>query len=396
MTHHLPLLEPPVRCGYHAAGRCASCTLMGTPYPAQLAAKDRTVRELLAEVVPGAAWEAPVASPPEGFRARAKLVVGGTAGAPTLGILDADDQGVDLRGCGLYPEDLRPVLDRLARFVTRAALPPYRVDRRRGELKHLVVTRSPTGELMLRIVLRSEGPLGRVREHLPALLDDLPALQVVSVNLHPTHEATLAGDREIPLTEQTRLPMPMGPVTLLLGPDAFFQTNPEVARRLYARVTELLVAAGARSVADLYCGVGGFALHAAHAGLEAVGVEISADGVDSASRAALDQGLPACFVRADAADPDAVVRAAGIGTPDGPRTVVVNPPRRGLGDRLPALLDRAGAEGGLDTLVYSSCNPRTLARDLFAMPHWRPETAGLFDMFPNTEHAEVLVSLRPH
>lgn len=387
-----------LRCTHFEAGRCGSCSLLPTPYSQQLAGKDAAVRATLAQVVDDGAWLPPVTSPAVGFRNKAKLAVGGTAAAPTLGILDAEGAGIDLRTCGLHEGHLLPVLDRIARFITRAALPPYDVARRRGELKQVVVTASPTGQLMLRLVLRTEGPLARVREHLPGLLADLPQLQVVSANLHPEHKATLAGAVEIPLTDQTLLPMPMGAVTLQLGPAGFFQTNTAVARELYTQTTAWLTERGASSVADLYCGVGGFALFAAAAGIQAVGVEISADAVRAATAGAssLAPGsAPARFVVADASDPAAVLAAAG--SPSLPEAVVVNPPRRGLGPDLPGLLDAASPAvdpaSTLRTVVYSSCNPQTLATDLATMPHWRATKARWADMFPNTHHAEVLVLL---
>ena len=107
---------------------------------------------------------------------------------------------MDLQGCGLYPGSLRPCFPVLAAFVTRATLTPYDVPARTGELKNLLVTQSPDGELMLRFVLRSQEPVARIRKHLPWLLDALPQLRVVSVNLLPDHKAVLEGEREILLT----------------------------------------------------------------------------------------------------------------------------------------------------------------------------------------------------
>lgn len=80
--------------------------------------------------------------PESGYRNKAKMVVGGTAAAPTLGILDACGRGVDLRGCAVIAPGVRDVLPALAWFVTRAGIPPYDVPRRRGELKHVLVTES--------------------------------------------------------------------------------------------------------------------------------------------------------------------------------------------------------------------------------------------------------------
>src|SRR3954454_2164180 len=190
-------------CHHFEAGRCRSCTWLGTPYGVQLTAKQRHVEELLAGR--GVAWLPPVASPQLGFRNKAKMVVHGTVEAPTLGILNPAGSGVDLRDCPLHTEGIRAALPVLAAFVTTARLTPYDVPARRGELKHLLVTESPDGELMVRFVLRSQEPVARLRKHLAALRQALPALAVASVNLHPEHKAVLEGDREIALTEQHTL-----------------------------------------------------------------------------------------------------------------------------------------------------------------------------------------------
>ena len=153
------------------------------------------------------------------------MVVGGTVEHPTLGILDAGGQGVDLQGCGLYPESLAATFPVLAAFVTRASLTPYDVPARTGELKNLLVTQSPDGELMLRFVLRSQEPVARIRKHLPWLLDALPQLRVASVNLLPDHKAVLEGDREILLTATETLRMRVNGIDLHLRPQSFFQTN---------------------------------------------------------------------------------------------------------------------------------------------------------------------------
>ena len=85
----------------------------------------------------------------------------------------------------------------IADFVTRARLTPYAVPERRGELKHVLATVSPDGELMVRLVLRSSEAVPRVRKHLPWLVEALPGLRVLSVNLQPAHAAVLEGDQLI-------------------------------------------------------------------------------------------------------------------------------------------------------------------------------------------------------
>ena len=160
-------------------------------------------------------------------------MVGGHAGNPTLGILDERGRGVDLRRCGLYEPGLSATFDPLHRFVADLRLEPYDVPARRGELKYLIVTHSPDGEHLVRFVLRSDRHLADLRAALPRLLADLPSVRVVTANLHPEHKAVLEGETEVPLTEQTLLPMRVGDATLLLGPRSFFQTNTTVAAALY-------------------------------------------------------------------------------------------------------------------------------------------------------------------
>ncbi|ABL83253.1 MULTISPECIES: 23S rRNA (uracil(747)-C(5))-methyltransferase RlmC [unclassified Nocardioides] len=374
-------------CSHFDAGRCRSCTWLGTAYAAQLGAKQHTVEELLARSVGAAgatAWLPPVASAQLGVRNKAKMVVSGTLAEPTLGILNPAGAGVDLRDCPLHTPGIQAALPVLADFVTRAALAPYDLATRRGELKYLLVTESPDGELMVRFVLRSQEPVARIRKHLPALLERLPQVAVATVNLQPEHKAVLEGEREIVLTEQESLLMQVGGLGLHLRPQSFFQTNTAMAAELYrlARAWTAELAPG--RVWDLYCGVGGFALAiASTAHAEVTGVEVSGEAIASATASAREAGLDR--VRFEAGDATAWVSDR----PDVPDLVVVNPPRRGLGPELSGWLE----DSGVRHVLYSSCNAHTLARDLDAMPSLRPVRAQLLDMFPNTAHYEVLALL---
>jgi len=372
-----------MQCDHFDAGRCRSCTLMGVPYDQQLADKERRVAEVLAPVAPALLWVDPARSPSSHYRNKAKLVVGGTAGNPTLGILDHRGRGIDLRDCGLYEPGLAATFGPLHDLVVRLGLEPYDVPARRGELKYLLVTHSPAGEQLVRFVLRSQRHLDAVRAAIPALLDELPSVRVVTANLHPEHKAVLEGDTEIALTPQTTLPMTVGDVTLRLGPRSFFQTNTTVAAALYRQARDWVDAAAPTVVRDLYCGVGGFALHAAAPGRTVVGVETSADAV-AAARGAVAAAPDAGYVEFVVGD------ATTTTVEPAPDLVVVNPPRRGIGPDLAAWLDASPA----GHVIYSSCNVVTLARDLAAMPSLRAVTGRVFDMFPQTPHTEVLVLLQ--
>jgi 23S rRNA (uracil747-C5)-methyltransferase len=369
-----------MQCDYFDRGACRSCTLMGTPYAAQVATKVAHAQALLA-AWPDAVWLPPMESSPSGFRNKAKMVVGGTWDNPTLGILDARQQGVDLTGCGILSAGLRAALAPIAAFIALARIAPYDIPTRRGELKHVLLTQSPDGELMLRFVLRSTEPLGRIRKHLPSLLADLPKLSVVTANLLPEHKAVLEGVEEIALGGGDTLPMRFGGLVLHLRPASFFQTNTEIALGLYAQAREWIDEVAARSVWDLYCGVGGFALHVAAPGRRVYGVEVSAPAVESARLSASEAGL------ADVTF--AVGDATALSASDAPDAIIVNPPRRGLGGRLCATLQASG----VPTIIYSSCNAKTLAQDIAAMPAYAPRRIRLFDMFPQTDHSEVMVLL---
>lgn len=377
-------------CDYFDAGVCRSCTLMGVEYAAQLADKDASVRARLAEVVPAAAWTDPFASNETAFRNKAKLVVGGRRGAPVLGILDDSTRVVDLTQCGLYEPGLRDTVTRLPGLVAELGLTPYDVATRNGELKHLLVTHSPDGELMLRFVLRSEGQLGRLRERVPTISDVLPTTRVVTANILPEHKAVLEGDVEFVLSEQDSLPMQVNGIRLHLRPRSFFQTNTAVASGLYRQAQDWLSEHESRTLWDLYCGVGGFALHAMTAHTpprEVVGIEVSAEAVASARRSAQELADRTPLPRNGFHAGDATAYALDNAAPD---TVVVNPPRRGIG---PALAHWLESERTVERVLYSSCNADSLARDLGEMPSLRPTRARLFDMFPQTRHHEVLVLL---
>jgi 23S rRNA (uracil747-C5)-methyltransferase len=368
------------RCHHFDAFRCRSCTLLGTPRGQQLDDKEAHARMLVGAPV----WLPTVAGADAGFRNKAKMAVGGTVDAPTLGILDHDLAGIDLRDCGLHSDGLRAALDRIASWARDAGLTPYDVAARRGELKHVLLTESPDAEMMLRLVMRSTALEARVRSRLPALLEAVPALQVVTINVQPEHKAVLEGEREIVLTEASTLPMRLTTgVTLRLGPRSFFQTNTAIAEALYDQARSWVGdLPDVRTIWDLYCGVGGFALHLAGPGREVLGVEVSEDAIRAAGATSAELGVAAEFVAADAT-------AYALASPDVPDLVVVNPPRRGIGPELAGWLE----DSGVDHVVYSSCNVESLARDLALMPSLRPVEARVLDMFPHTTHYEVMVLL---
>lgn len=427
-------------CSLHDAGECRSCPDLARPLPEQLAAKQAQVASLLADgpaPVPRDTWLPPAGSAPTGFRNKAKMAVSGSVSAPVLGLADRFGGSLDLRGCPLHVDAIQESLPVLGQLVTGLGLEPYHIAADRGELKYLLLTASPTGALMVRWVLRSHRHVGTLRRALPRIRRALPQLEVMSTNIQPVRQAVLEGEEEILLglaegmsdrlqmdlllpaqdvpgrpegrkAEETVLP-------LLLPTRSFFQTNTAVAEELYATARQWAAqwasrrrVAGGRAGADagrigagskrgavplrlwdLFCGVGGFALalasHPALHGAQVRGVELSASAIHGAQASARLMGLDPRRVWFEAGDARVLDPRSG----DVPDLLVVNPPRRGIG---PDLAQRIEASG-VRRVLYSSCNPSSLVSDLAAMPSLRVRRARLFDMFPHTGHAEVLVEL---
>lgn len=416
-----------VLCQLHDASLCRSCPNLDLPLAQQLQLKQSAVQATLAGQVETAAWLEPFASAPSHFRNKAKLAVSGTTHAPVLGLVDRFDNGTDLTSCPLHVNEIKAALAPLTRAITHMGLQPYSIVKRRGELKHVLITASANGQLMVRFVLRSTAQLPAIRKGAPRLQSELPGLRVLSVNIQPRPAAILEGEREIILSQDSTLDMPLylpeldadgvvvnnkkSVLPLVLPPQSFFQTNSDVAAGLYAQARAwardyaggqagaLTGEPGAgrahsdatqssQSIWDLYCGVGGFALALAQPGAQVLGVEVSAPAIDGARAAAAQLGLTSPQVRFEAGDASVLDASGQVYGHDKPDLLVVNPPRRGIGELA------ASIEGsGIQRVLYSSCNPASLTKDLEVMSSYRVRRARLFDMFPHTNHAEVLVEL---
>ncbi|MDT3604945.1 23S rRNA (uracil(747)-C(5))-methyltransferase RlmC [Cronobacter dublinensis] len=372
-----------MHCALYDAGRCRSCQWIEQPLDTQLAAKMSELRALLAEL-PVGDWCAPVSGPEQAFRNKAKMVVSGSVEKPLLGMLHRDGTPVDLTECPLYPASFYAVFAALKPFIARAGLTPYNVARKRGELKYLLLTESTLdGGLMLRFVLRSTTKLEALRAALPALLAQLPQLRVVTANIQPVHMAIMEGDEEIWLTAQQALAENFNSVPLWIRPQSFFQTNPTVASALYAAARDWVRALPVNHMWDLFCGVGGFGLHCATPEMTLTGIEIAPEAIASASASAQQLGLRNVHFQAlDSTD-------FATGQQAVPDLVLVNPPRRGIGEVLCDYLSRMAPQ----YIIYSSCNARTMAKDIKQLPGYRIARVQLFDMFPHTAHYEVLTLL---
>jgi 23S rRNA (uracil747-C5)-methyltransferase len=371
-------------CPHFQAQRCQSCRWLDKPYEQQIELKQHHLQTILSDFKVEYLKPA-ITSPLSAFRNKAKMVVLGAAHAPILGIVSPTGESVSLTDCPLYSDTMQAVLQYLEHWIQIAGIPPYRLDKQKGELKYILLTQSQaTGDFLLRFVLRSENALPRIQANLDKLLNSFPAIKVVSANIQPIHMAVLEGETEIFLTEQTVLDEYFNNIPLKIRPKSFFQTNPLVAAQLYKTAQEWTSTLTPNTLWDLFCGVGGFGLHCATPHTYLTGIEIEAEAIECAKLSAQQLGLKNINFQAL----DSGTFAIDQSTP--PDLIIVNPPRRGIGQELATKLNEFAPKA----ILYSSCNAVTLASDLKYLPQYSIQTVQLFDMFPHTAHYEVLCLLK--
>ena len=365
----LRVLEPsPERreapCPYYA--RCGGCTLEHMAYDAQLGAKARIVADALTRIG-GLSVETPEVVPsPTEFRYRNRVSFAlrrAEHGRVLAGFHALGEPGeiVDMDGACLLPEEpIARVWDALRREWGPDAqrLPS-------GATLRLTLRANAAGEVSL-LVEGGFGP-GRPDE----LVARVPGL--VSVWHRPREAAAelIAGAPGLPET--------WGDETVELSGAAFLQVNRGAAALLEAHVAALAGDVAGLRVVDAYCGVGFHARRFARAGAEVVGIELDPQAVDEATRAAPEG---ARFVEGPVEELIRAELPADL--------VILNPPRAGVHVDVADALVQAPVE----RIVYVSCNPATLARDLKRMGGaYRLESVRSFDLFPQTAHVETVVLL---
>lgn len=367
-------------CSYYDTQVCHSCSMIDLFYAEQLTEKSAHLQKALG-AFDVQEWLKPTSSQIKGFRNKAKMVASNGEEGIILGL----SEEVSLIGCPLYDISMQKVLEHTQSWLRSLGIKAYDVKKKKGELKYVLLTcSSHNGEMLLRFVLRSHGIISRLQGNLETLMGMAPEVKVITVNIQPVHMAILEGDEEIFLTEQTRLEENFNGIPLFIRPKSFFQTNPEVAEKLYKTVAKWTDELEAKTIIDLFCGVGGFALHVASNDRNVIGVEIENEAIECAKESALLLGIETLSFKAL----DAV--SFSTETAKAPDVVIVNPPRRGLGQELCKWLERVSP----GDIVYSSCNAVSLAKDMEWLKSYACVRVQLFDMFPHTQHYETLVHLK--
>jgi 23S rRNA (uracil1939-C5)-methyltransferase len=365
-------------------------------YEAQLEFKARQVAECLvrlgrlgpAETLP----LAPIIAAPEmyGYRNKMEFTFGEAEGGPVVGLHAAEryDLILDIERCLLQSETMNAVLAEVREFVRERGVSVYRQESAEGLLRFLVLREGrATGEAMVNLVTSSpDVPLAR------ALADRLRArcahVSSVVLNVNPRKAAVAVGVEEHPIAGAEAIHERLAGVEFSISANSFFQTNTRQAERLFAIVADFAGLTGCEVVADLYSGTGAISLLLARQARAVYGIELQPASVEDASRNARANGISNCtFLTGEVRHvlPDLVRR--GIRA----EVVVADPPRAGFHPK--AL--RAVAALAPRRLVYVSCNPATLARDLgvLAADGYRATAVQPIDMFPHTPHIEVVARL---
>jgi 23S rRNA (uracil1939-C5)-methyltransferase len=380
------------------AGRCGGCRFQDLDYPEQCRAKERQVRDTLVHLGGVAEPRVLALEPaPETFHYRNKMEFSffpGPDGAARIGLHErgAFDRLFAVETC-LLPSPLTVEIVRLTQgFAAERGWRPWHPTRHEGVARHLVVRHLPlSGECAVNLVASSDA--------LPGLEAWAAAVEALSPQVRSVTLGLNRSRAGVAFNEETRLLAGREAIVeRLLGlefeatPNAFLQTNSRQAERLYAAALEAAGEIAGDTVLDLYCGTGTLTLLFARRAREAVGVESVADAVAGARANARRNGIAnARFVEGEARR---VLREWARGEREGrpaAGVVVVDPPRAGLHPRVVARV----AELAPRRVVYVSCNPATLARDVkdfaahgYALAETRP-----FDLFPHTPHVECVTRL---
>ena len=377
-------------CGQ--AGFCQGCPLVGMDYKAQLRFKEEKVRGALGRYPTlKAVGVSPIHKAPQplGYRTNAKLVMGKERGRVKIGLYRRGTHDVvDIGDCPVHHPLINRIVAVVREEVERQEVFVYDPVRRRGLLRYLAVKVSPAFDKAMVTFVTSERNFREVTHLAKWLKKKVPEVVSVHQNVNPSEGNYVFGRDTLKVLGVPDLIDQVGDVRLRIAPTSFFQVNNPQAAWIYALVRHWAGLTREEAALDLYCGIGGIALNLAGDAGQVVGVEAVEEAVRNARENARLNQIKNCVFRAgDAAE---LVHDAGLELGKA-AVAVANPPRGGCE---PEVLE-ALAELAPRSLIYVSCNPETLARDLDILhTHgYCTEEVQPVDMFPQTPHVETVVRL---
>ena len=366
--------------------KCGGCPLLALPYPRQTAEKQQRLQKLLGGFAP----VAPLRTMAEPWHYRNKAIAS-----------FATQQGKLV--CGLYAEGTHKVLpsadcllqnevlNRTLAAVQGAAracrYTAFDEDKRTGLLRHVVLRCSRKGQVLVTLV--TPGPeLPGSRNFCAALRKKAPWVVSIVQNINPTLSSAVLGNREKTLYGPGFVLDMLCGLQFAISSRSFYQVNPRQTEVLYRAALDAAKLTGKETVVDAYCGIGTIGLCAApHAG-QVIGVERNPAAVkDAAANARHNKLSNAKFVCADATEWMSAAADEGLH----PDVVFLDPPRAGS---TPECIT-AVAKMAPRRVVYVSCDPETLARDvaIFARHGYKAKGFTPVDLFPQTRHVETVVLL---
>ncbi len=374
-----------------AFGKCGGCTYRHIDYQAELRCKWQRVADALTRIGGLVIEPQPIVAceQPDRYRNKAQYPVAPGEHRPVIGLYAARSHRViEQRDCLLQPEAFEQALTAVAKWAKANRVPIYDETTDSGVLRHIYIREgAQSGERMVCLVCTS-GKLPDTDGLVAALRDAVPGLCSVMVNLNAEDTNVVLGKTSYPLYGEPYITDTLCGLTFRLSPLSFYQVNHDQAERLYRLAADAAALTGEETLLDLYCGTGTIGLSMAHRVRELVGVEVVPQAVEDARRNAAQNGITnARFIAADAAQAAKQLASEGWH----PDVVVLDPPRKGCD----AALIHTVAEMRPDCVVYVSCDPATLARDLklFAELGYVTEQVTPVDMFPRTAHVESVARL---
>ena len=369
---------------------CGGCDFQHMDYAEETRLKAERVRQTLNRIGGENLEQVPILAAPDwqGYRNKAQYPVACRKGRAYAGFFRAGTHDVvENRRCLILPEETDRVKESVMDYVNQFRVTVYEEETHKGLLRHIYVRRGVvSGQILVCLVVN-----GRKIPHEQALLDRLKKIPgfttlTLSVNTRPGN--TILGDETITLYGPGYIEDTLCGLNFRLSPRSFYQVNHHQAQRLYeAAITQAQITK-ADTVLDLYCGVGTITLAMASAAGRVIGVEVVPQAVEDARDNARRNGIEnAEFFCGDAGQAALALEAKGIRAD----VAVVDPPRKGLNaDTIEALHRMAPRR-----IVYVSCDPATLARDVALLKQrgYRLQNAMAADLFPRCAHVESVVTL---
>ncbi len=367
--------------------KCGGCTYSGLDYAKQLEIKQKNMKKLLGGF--GKVDKIIGMNYPFYYRNKVHAVYAQKKNGQIIcGTYEPDSHRVvDVESCLLEDKQATAIIRDIRGLLSSFKIKPYNEDTGYGLLRHVLVRKGfATGQFMVVLVLSS--PILPSRNNfVKALLKIHPEITTILLNVNNRRTSMVLGDDERVLYGKGYIEDELLGRRFRISSKSFYQVNPAQTKKLYKEAISAASLTGKERVLDAYCGTGTIGLIAADSAKEVIGVELNRDAVrDAITNAKTNKIKNAYFICKDATE--YICRAADEGQHFD--VVFMDPPRAGSTREFIGAVKKLGP----NRVVYVSCDPHTLARDLgWFKDQYKVEKIQPVDMFPLTEHVETVVLL---